>query len=648
ARRQTSWAQARELAAIAELTQRRTTQATTQADTEADDDPGYRTLTAHEAVTEEVAAALTVTGNTAATLIHLAEQLTGPLAHTGAALETGRIDLPKARVICDTTQTLPEHLTQRVEALALHKAPTQTTGQLRRRIKRITQRLAPEAIQERKREALRQRRLELWDTAAGTTDLALCDLAPEHAHGIFNKITAAAHGLRTDGDTRSLHLIRADLAVHLLNGTPLPAATHTLRTQITQPDTSTPAHNSTADGSTADGSMADDSTASGPADGDEVTHWPVAVLDQRATHPHGRASATGPPAAAGNPLDQAAHRTAGERHNATQDGSATRTTGNNTATGHHTSNGHHTSDKAPPARTPNGVTHRPVAVIDQQTADPPGQASATGSPAAVGNPLDQAADRTAGGPVNGDGVAHRPVAVLDQRAAHPRGRASATERPATVRNPLDRAPGRTAGGGHKATEDGSAAGTTGNDTAAGHGRSDDALAASSTPLTRTADDDAPGADTADTVIAGLAAMINRRLTHLRDRTPAAALPAATNQAIQQITDRVAPQRDATCQADAARHGRPGYRPPATLRQEIQERHTTCVFPTCNQPSHRCDLDHTVPWRPGITCRCNLAPLCRRHHRLKQTPGWKLHHIWPGLLIWTTPAGAWYIIRPDRQ
>ncbi|MEU8798334.1 DUF222 domain-containing protein, partial [Spirillospora sp. NPDC048819] len=714
ARRQTSWAQARELAAIAELTQRRTTQATTQAtteaDTEADGDPGYRTLTAHEAVTEEVAAALTVTGNTAATLIHLAEQLTGPLAHTGAALETGRIDLPKARVICDTTQSLPEHLTQRVEALALHKAPTQTTGQLRRRIKRITQRLAPEAMQERKREALRQRRLELWDTAAGTTDLALCDLAPEHAHGIFNKITAAAHGLRTDGDTRPLHLIRADLAVHLLNGTPLPAATHALRTQTTQPDTSTPAHNntahdSTADASTADASTANASTASGPVDGDEVVHRPVAVLDQRATHPRGRASATGPPAAAGNPLDQAADRTAGGGHNATQDGSATRTTGNNTAARHHTSNGrqtsngHHTSDEAPPARTPNGVTHRPVAVLDQQAADPRGRASATGPPAAAGNPLDQTTDgaaggpvdgdgvahrpvavldqratdprgrasatgppaaagnpldqttdRTAGGPVDGDGVAHRPVAVLDQRATRPRGRASATERPAAVRNPLGQAPSRTAGGGHKATEDGSA-GTTRNDTAAGHSRSDDALAASSTPLTGTADDDAPGADTADTadtVIAGLAAMVNRRLTHLRDRTPAAALPAATNQAIQQITDRLAPQRDATCQADAARHGRPGYRPPATLRQEIEERHTTCVFPTCNQPSHRCDLDHTVPWRPGITCRCNLAPLCRRHHRLKQTPGWKLHHIWPGLLIWTTPAGAWYIIRPDRQ
>ncbi|TDD77976.1 DUF222 domain-containing protein, partial [Actinomadura darangshiensis] len=203
ARRRASWAQARELAAIAELHRRRI-------DAESDDDPGYRILSARESVTEEVAAALTVTSNVAATLVHLAERLTGPLAATGAALEAGRIDLAKARVICDATDDLPEQATQRVEAAALEKASDQTTGQLRRRLKRIAQRLAPEVIEERKREAVRRRRLELWENPSGTADLALCDLAAEDAHAIYNKITAAAHGLKADGDTRPLTTIRAD------------------------------------------------------------------------------------------------------------------------------------------------------------------------------------------------------------------------------------------------------------------------------------------------------------------------------------------------------------------------------------------------------------------------------------------------------
>ncbi|MEU5995963.1 DUF222 domain-containing protein, partial [Spirillospora sp. NPDC047418] len=175
ARRQTSWAQARELAAIAELARRRSVE-------EESGDPDYRILSARESVTEEVAAALTVTGNSAATLVHLAEQLTGPLARTGDALEAGRLDLAKARVICDVTEHLPQDAARRLESAALDKAPEQTTGQLRRRINRIARRLAPDAVEERRRDAVRQRRLELWDTPSGTSDLALCDLAAEDAH----------------------------------------------------------------------------------------------------------------------------------------------------------------------------------------------------------------------------------------------------------------------------------------------------------------------------------------------------------------------------------------------------------------------------------------------------------------------------------
>ena len=422
ARRQASWAQARELAAIAELSRRRTT----AEDDEDDQDPGHRMLTAHESVVQEVAAALTLTANAAATLVHLADRLSSDLPATRQALETGRIDLAKARVICDLTDQLPDRLPARVETAVLDTAPAQTTGQLRRRVRRLVQRLAPDHLHERKRQAIRGRRLELWDTPDGTTDLALTHLNPADAHAIHNKITAAARGLKHHGDRRPLDTLRADLAKHLLHGTELSDAVRALLTQ--------------------------------PAE---------------------------PPAA-----------------------------------------------PAPAVPTP----------------------------------------------------------------AVP-------------------APAQT-----------------------------------------------PGPDA--TLIQALAAMADQRLTQIRSHAQATgrthALPHLINRAVQDIHDRLGGLRETWCQTTGPtpeRHGHTGhtghtghsgYRPPAAMRSLVQARHTTCVFPTCNQRSHRCDLDHTIPWGQGTTCPCNLAPLCRRHHRTKQTPGWNLTQPWPGLLIWTTPSGTWHITLPHRE
>ncbi len=88
-----------------------------------------------------------------------------------------------------------------------------------------------------------------------------------------------------------------------------------------------------------------------------------------------------------------------------------------------------------------------------------------------------------------------------------------------------------------------------------------------------------------------------------------------------------------------------YRPQPTLRHLIDVRHRTCGFPGCTRPV-RCDADHTVPFdRGGITCECNLATLCRQHHKTKQAQGWVLTQPEPGVLIWTTPSGRSYTTEP---
>ena len=49
------------------------------------------------------------------------------------------------------------------------------------------------------------------------------------------------------------------------------------------------------------------------------------------------------------------------------------------------------------------------------------------------------------------------------------------------------------------------------------------------------------------------------------------------------------------------------------------------------------FDEAAPDR-GPTCSCNLAPLCRSHHRLKTHTPWRYTVIEPGTYLWSTPHG----------
>ncbi len=90
----------------------------------------------------------------------------------------------------------------------------------------------------------------------------------------------------------------------------------------------------------------------------------------------------------------------------------------------------------------------------------------------------------------------------------------------------------------------------------------------------------------------------------------------------------------------------GYQPGPRLRHLIQVRNASCTAPGCRRPAQRCDLDHTIPHHlGGRTCECNLGPVCRRHHRCKQAPGWDLSQPRPGVMRWTTPAGRTYTTAP---
>jgi hypothetical protein len=90
---------------------------------------------------------------------------------------------------------------------------------------------------------------------------------------------------------------------------------------------------------------------------------------------------------------------------------------------------------------------------------------------------------------------------------------------------------------------------------------------------------------------------------------------------------------------------PRYTPGRKLAHLVRARSATCDAPGCAAQAIHADLDHTTPYPDGPTDQCNLGPKCRRHHKAKQAPGWKVEQPEPGVTRWTLPSGRTHTTRP---
>ena len=131
----------------------------------------------------------------------------------------------------------------------------------------------------------------------------------------------------------------------------------------------------------------------------------------------------------------------------------------------------------------------------------------------------------------------------------------------------------------------------------------------------------------------------------RQRTrdgPDARQAAALAELLRELNVTLTPIAKGSCD-HASREDR--YTPSRKLKDLIRARTARCTAPGCGAQAVHCDLDHTLPYPAGITCQCDLAPACRRHHRCKQAPGWTLSQPEPGVMRWTTPCGRSYTTKP---
>jgi hypothetical protein len=155
-RRVAAWAQAQELAAVAQIASR-TAARDEDIGTDADGRPARIPVSA----AAEVALELTMSQYGAAWWTDLAVQLSWRLAATGAALAAGVIDLTRARLIAEATGRLSDEAARLVEDKVLPAAGGQTTGMLRAALRRAVIAADPQGAERRREEAERQAKVSL-------------------------------------------------------------------------------------------------------------------------------------------------------------------------------------------------------------------------------------------------------------------------------------------------------------------------------------------------------------------------------------------------------------------------------------------------------------------------------------------------------
>jgi hypothetical protein len=216
-----SWASANGLAAVAELARRRPAPGTAPAA------PGEFPEQLSEFISDEVGAALTLTGQAASSHTELGLDLAVRLPATFRAHHQGLIDRAKARVIAEATRVLSDADARAVEARILAKAGEQTTGQLRAALARAVIAVDPEAAARRREEAQKDPRVRRWQEDAGTAALAGYGLPPADVLAADQQLTTRAFALRDAGLSGSIEELRARAYLDALLGrdsapTPLP------------------------------------------------------------------------------------------------------------------------------------------------------------------------------------------------------------------------------------------------------------------------------------------------------------------------------------------------------------------------------------------------------------------------------------------
>ncbi len=217
--RMRAWAEAGQLADIAELTgRRRQADELERADHAArggQGEPGQLM----EFVVDEIALAARISRVAASHRLDLAQDLTQALPEVFRALRAADIDLGRARIISEGTRGLEPDLRSQVADRVLGKAPTQTATALRSAVARAVHILDPGGVEDRHRRDLSDRKVTLSARENGMSEL-WAFLPADGAAAIMatlHRLAEASHtpADRAAGDHRTADQRRADALIDL-------------------------------------------------------------------------------------------------------------------------------------------------------------------------------------------------------------------------------------------------------------------------------------------------------------------------------------------------------------------------------------------------------------------------------------------------
>ena len=607
----------------------------------------------------ELSLALTLTGRSAEAYLDFSVELATKLPKTMAALEAGQIDIIRARIIAEATHVLSNEHTAAVEDRIFPRAGQQTSGQLRAALARAVLAADPGAARARREEAQRDARVLRWREDAGTAALCGRDLPSADVLAADQRISARARDLRSAGVTGTLDELRARAYLDFLLGRdsmpqpppqPQPQPPPSAKPGTAAPPGESPAGNPPAGNPAAGGSPAGNTPAGGPAAGN-----PPAGGSPAGNTPAGGPAAGNPPAggspAGGSPAggSPAGGSPAGGPPAGNPPASGSPAAGMSPAAG---------DGPRVPGWAGGGPAGSLAARINVTVplaailglCDTPGEVAAFGPvDADVTRDLIRAAGlhpatRWCVTVVSPDGQAIGHGCAHGRHPAPASSPDSPSEPPSTGSSPPGTGSSPPGGGnsppgtGNSPPGGGNSPPGTGNSPPGGDGSPPGGgdgppgrgggPAGNGTPRDgggRRGSRDRPG----DTALG-----------------PASPFPALNLQArtfIQRLGVQVTPLAAGTCDH---RNQEPGYTLSPRLRHLIAARTVYCCAPGCRRPAARCDFDHTIAYHAGgRSCECNVRPLCRRHHRCKQAPGWAARQPDPGTMIWTTPAGRTYTTVP---
>ena len=534
--RLTSWAQAGQAATLMTLARRRETQAREL------DRPSLA-----EHVSDEVAAALRLTGRSANQLLFTAGGL-DRLPDVFGSLQRGEIDWAKGCLFVDQVTGLSDDDAREIAAALVGRAGGMTTGQLRAALTQAVLAHDPQAAEQRRKAARADSGVHTWTETSGNAALAGRELATTDVIHASVRLTAFARWLRKNGATGTMDQLRAAVYIALLTGRsvqsllphhPDPAA------PVTRPEPGTHDQTAAAAANATPANAAPANAAPGDA--------PPAELGQEGTGPASTSASPPATSAAWPPIN-------GALSAAALAGAAG--AGWPQLTG--------TINLTMPMSTWLGITRNPGEVASLGPVD----AETCRELAASMDPASRWCLTLTD--TSGQAVAHACAPAAPPRPTEP---PPPPPRPTEPPAPPPR-PG-------PANSPPPAAGPPG-----------------CGPLGR-----GPLGDPSSLAwVGGLAT----RLQYFE-----------------------------TAPCSHARQSA-GYKPSRSLRHLIEIRQRRCAFVGCRRAAVRCDLDHTVPYdKGGRTCECDLAPVCRRHHRAKQAARWHLSQDEPGRMTWRLPSGRVY-------